>query len=689
MERRAIAMLDAHSRGRLRLGQCARDIEIVIRDLIADALERESETISIDIYSRDRSSSLDVDGVRVRCSDDGEDALRVGARARALAHVALETRARWRSRSSAETFVTTFKARKPGEFGRGDGHGRGRGQGDDDDDGVEAATARDAASNRTRVGADVECVGLYYNNRLALTRMRERVKSGRCQRELRAVVFHAALMNPTLTISLSLDGESIERARGDRATVLDGLRLAFGDDVATSLRVVDYVSGGVEIRGYVSSTNRRLGSNELQFIYVNGDVIRGDGNALRRALIRHEFDAFLGDGARKGHGKGYAGFLISISCPLETYAMTYEDAETLIEFVDWRSMLEHVRRAVCDDDCWPVRVDVSPAGVETSVPPPAHAKTPAPAIGANERAMARGTTGGKRELCACCADGAFARSTLRRLSGEGARREPTTAAAAFEAMSNPAFTATSEPPILTVDSLASSSPMKPPASMDASDLRRAKVISQVGDKFIVTVLLSDVVVVFDQHAADERVSLEELWARVLGPDAEVPTQSTAVPWPTPLSAFEYQALESNAALVRRWGWEWTDAKSENDHEVNLTRVPTVRGTALGGDALREYLAQIVATSTQSSQPPRPLHRLLASKACRGAIMFGDKLSNKECQAIIGALRLTQLPFACAHGRPTMAPLCRAPRSMAPTAAVASGMPNIRAWIRAKRAMRAA
>ena len=41
-------------------------------------------------------------------------------------------------------------------------------------------------------------------------------------------------------------------------------------------------------------------------------------------------------------------------------------------------------------------------------------------------------------------------------------------------------------------------------------------------------------------------------------------------------------------------------------------------------------------------------------------MFGDTLNRDECEAIVRALRLTQMPFACAHGRPTCAPLARVP-----------------------------
>ena len=54
--------------------------------------------------------------------------------------------------------------------------------------------------------------------------------------------------------------------------------------------------------------------------------------------------------------------------------------------------------------------------------------------------------------------------------------------------------------------------------------------------------------------------------------------------------------------------------------------------------------------------PRCVLRVLHSKACRGAVMFGDPLTLSECEALIAAVRGCAMPFQCAHGRPAMLPL---------------------------------
>ncbi|CUA69383.1 DNA mismatch repair protein MLH3 [Rhizoctonia solani] len=56
--------------------------------------------------------------------------------------------------------------------------------------------------------------------------------------------------------------------------------------------------------------------------------------------------------------------------------------------------------------------------------------------------------------------------------------------------------------------------------------------------------------------------------------------------------------------------------------------------------------------------PLPLFELVNSRACRGAIMFNDPLDQHQCQRLITQLGETVFPFQCAHGRPSIAPLLR-------------------------------
>ena len=537
-----------------------------------------------------------------------------------------------------------------------------------------AVVGVDASGNdgfrRTTVVLD----GLFHENAVALKRLRENAAVG-VVAELRSVVFHACLLRPQLAMTLRVNGKTIERVAGDRESVKDGLTRTFGSEVTDNLLPVDFASGDGEwvIRGYVNKPNRRMASTELQFVYLNGELVRGKTNKLHQEIIKIESNAFLGDGVRGTIARGYPGYLVAIECPRRAYSIVHDPAKTLIHWKNEDECLEHIRQAMIREVVWPVRAEDQPEPEEEEMK-----SEPPPICGQVETSQHLK----KRERCDCCipTKNPFSSATLRRLSvGDDRPSEE-------QPWQNPVFAAATDLPIMSVEKMAPSSPFRPPAALNRDVLfDNVVVLNQVGEKFII-VRAGDLLCAFDQHAADERISLEELWANVLSDNTHVPTQETqSEMWRVVVSRTEYEILEANAAKVRRWGWDWRCSTDENDKErgvkIYLTRVPCIRSTTLGGEALRLFLGELSSTTMASTQPPRAMHRLLASKACRGAIMFGDRLEKHEAACIIAALRLTQMPFSCAHGRPTVAPLVTIPSTRRRERKL--DIPNIRAWMRSK------
>lgn len=230
-----------------------------------------------------------------------------------------------------------------------------------------------------------------------------------------------------------------------------------------------------------------------------------------------------------------------------------------------------------------------------------------------------------------------------------------------------------------------------PSSVTLDHLVRAVPLEQVDRKAIIA-RCGDVLVALDQHAADERVQLEALQGRLqqaaaggslaaatAGDEMTMLLGSIVLrpPQPLPLSADERRALQTHAALVREWGWCVSNDSSGGvitgsataggaastpppppQQQLSLSSVPTVCGAALGALDLRLFLHQLAECGGDAGgagAPPGVL-RVLRSKACRSAVMFGDALSRGECAALVARLRLTAMPFCCAHGRPTAAPL---------------------------------
>ncbi|XP_015413540.1 PREDICTED: DNA mismatch repair protein Mlh3 isoform X4 [Myotis davidii] len=72
--------------------------------------------------------------------------------------------------------------------------------------------------------------------------------------------------------------------------------------------------------------------------------------------------------------------------------------------------------------------------------------------------------------------------------------------------------------------------------------------------------------------------------------------------------------------------------------------------------IREQVELLQTTGGIQRTLPLTVQKVLASQACHGAIKFNDGLSLEESYRLIEALSWCQLPFQCAHGRPSMLPL---------------------------------
>ncbi|CAL5326485.1 unnamed protein product [Camellia sinensis] len=201
-----------------------------------------------------------------------------------------------------------------------------------------------------------------------------------------------------------------------------------------------------------------------------------------------------------------------------------------------------------------------------------------------------------------------------------------------------------------------------PESINKNCLEDAKVLQQVDKKFI-PIVGGGVLAIIDQHAADERIRLEELRQKVLSGEMKTVTyldteQKLVLP------EIGYQLLHNYADQIQNWGW-LCNIRSLGSRNLNLLRrqptvvtlnaVPCIVGVNLTDVDLLEFLQQLADTDGSSTIPPS-VHRVLNSKACRGAIMLGDTLLPSECSLIVEELKQTSLCFQCAHGRPTTVPL---------------------------------
>ncbi|KAF2740661.1 hypothetical protein EJ04DRAFT_162165 [Polyplosphaeria fusca] len=256
------------------------------------------------------------------------------------------------------------------------------------------------------------------------------------------------------------------------------------------------------------------------------------------------------------------------------------------------------------------------------------------------------------------------------------------------------------------------------SKLSKQGLREAEVVAQLDKKFILVKMHtfarpwpnpdsdSDVLILIDQHAADERIRVEALLSELcqpppaaqsqtqhcskLGQRSKVVCSILEKPILFSVSAQEREHFISYAARFSAWGILYDVLTSMPPKKVQSTlsvsTLPPAISERCRSDPklLISFLRAAVWTYVdeagflplpwaapdlvageeadspswlkQLSTCPQGLVDMINSRACRSAIMFNDELSVDECRALVKQLSSCVFPFMCAHGRPSMIPL---------------------------------
>ena len=209
------------------------------------------------------------------------------------------------------------------------------------------------------------------------------------------------------------------------------------------------------------------------------------------------------------------------------------------------------------------------------------------------------------------------------------------------------------------------------AKISKQGLSTARVISQVDKKFILICVNgsrntidreeADLLVLVDQHAADERIRVEVLLADLKATPASLPK-----PLIFEIQAREHHLLSHLAPSFAALGiaYDLTVPGGSPKCEIVVKALPAAIAERCRLEP--KVLIQLIRSeawkceeegaSLVSNPCPQALLDMLNSRACRSAIMFNDALTREECQTLIHRLGMCAFPFQCAHGRPSMIPL---------------------------------
>uniref|UniRef100_A0A3P9IYQ9 MutL homolog 3 (E. coli) n=1 Tax=Oryzias latipes TaxID=8090 RepID=A0A3P9IYQ9_ORYLA len=228
-----------------------------------------------------------------------------------------------------------------------------------------------------------------------------------------------------------------------------------------------------------------------------------------------------------------------------------------------------------------------------------------------------------------------------------------------------------------------------PYRLSKAMIHSMKVVDQVDKKFLACLINTreeelasegdtegNLLVLVDQHAAHERVRLENLITDSYEDNPEIFGEkwlcsSTIVP-PLEISVTEEELrlLSSCRSQLRSLGLEVTFSETQRptifvgkvplcflEKETNELKRgrPSIIKTIVE-EYLQEQIELLLSTGRVKRTLPITVLKVLASLACHGAVKFNDTLNRDECHSLVASLSSCQLPFQCAHGRPSIAPL---------------------------------
>ena len=162
-------------------------------------------------------------------------------------------------------------------------------------------------------------------------------------------------------------------------------------------------------------------------------------------------------------------------------------------------------------------------------------------------------------------------------------------------------------------------------------------------------------IAIDQHAAHERILFEQFMDSLHGNVLAVlqrPPLRVSISDITVLAQLLTMEADTQA-LLRQWHFTYTIQQLAAPAAVVIVScLPRIFGTtpsppdAIGDIILKRHVGSV----------PAFVDAIVASKACRSAVMFGRLLSKQQCEDIVRDLALTRSCFTCAHGRPTSLPI---------------------------------
>ncbi len=189
-------------------------------------------------------------------------------------------------------------------------------------------------------------------------------------------------------------------------------------------------------------------------------------------------------------------------------------------------------------------------------------------------------------------------------------------------------------------------PFTPPAGNSETEnepvlkkkLNSASYIGQAMKKYLLFETENSILVI-DQHAAQEKINYETLKKKM--EEGSVEIQYLLEPTILRLTKKEFLVWENLHKKLEKLGFQttiWNGDTIAVHSTPNLIKDPAI--------AIMNILSEVKEEEKYDDS-------IIARKACRSSVMFGDKVTKEEAEWLVKRLAKLDNPFTCPHGRPTI------------------------------------
>ncbi len=176
-----------------------------------------------------------------------------------------------------------------------------------------------------------------------------------------------------------------------------------------------------------------------------------------------------------------------------------------------------------------------------------------------------------------------------------------------------------------------------------TELPRVNILGQVDNLYIIAET-KDGLMIIDQHAAHERVFFEKVRA-----SKREDSQELIVPVNLELDLREKTLIKECIPYLEEFGFRISEF---GPGAFAVTAIPFVLGRLEDPQLIHDLIADVLSEGRVKNETGI-FERVTKSVACRSAIKAGADCTSSQMESLVRQLFMTENPYTCPHGRPTM------------------------------------